>query len=173
MSRDVNIHKLIKKSIIKRLEYSDFQISDGLSGNCSKKAERVFLTPYNLTQVTVLNTGSPTPIGPVNGVAIDKTDLDVCKKMSRAAIDAEDSFTTAIDESGGPKTELGKQFQNGKICNKVLKLTASVLCLQMEIQLGAANSSRRKKLAEQITKLEETILIDQAASGQKQRSVEL
>ncbi|KAH9465832.1 hypothetical protein MJO29_007526 [Puccinia striiformis f. sp. tritici] len=174
VSRSVTIHKSIKRSITRRLEYSEFQISDGLSGNCSRKAESVFLTPYNLTQVTVLNTNGTQLIRPVHGVAIDQTDLDVCKKMSREAVDAEESFNTAIDKNGGPTTELGKQFQNGKICNKVLKFTGSVLCLQMELQLaGVARSSRRKKLNEQITKLEEAIQIDQAANGQKQRSVEL
>ncbi|PLW19681.1 hypothetical protein PCANC_04826 [Puccinia coronata f. sp. avenae] len=173
MSRDLKIHKSIKRSIVRRLEYEEFQISDGLSGNCSKKAERIFLTPYNVTQVTLLNTGTPNPIGRVNGVSIDKSDLDVCKKMTRAAVDAEDSFNTEITKSGGPKTILGREFQNGKICNKVLKLTGSVLCLQMEVQLGVATTARRKKIAEQITNLQENILIDKAASGQKQRSVQV
>ncbi|OAV91507.1 hypothetical protein PTTG_05070 [Puccinia triticina 1-1 BBBD Race 1] len=116
-SRDFNIRKFVKQPTIKRLEYSEFQISDGLAGNCSKNAERVFLTPYNLTQVTVLNTESPNPIGPIDGIPIEKNDLSVCKKMTRAAIDAKESFTTAIDQSGGPKTELGKEFQNGKVLN--------------------------------------------------------
>jgi hypothetical protein len=57
------------------------------------------LTPYNVTQVTLLNTGTPNPIGRVNGVSIDKSDLDVCKKMTRAAVDAEDSFNTEITVS--------------------------------------------------------------------------
>ncbi|KNZ59924.1 hypothetical protein VP01_1640g1 [Puccinia sorghi] len=103
--------------------YDQFQISDGVSGNCGSKAEAVFLRPYGLTQAT-LAAGNPIP------VAIDNTDLLICKKMTRLAVNAEASFNQAISRVGGAKTAIGNQLQNGKTCNKVLKLTGAVLSLQ-------------------------------------------
>ncbi|PLW12585.1 hypothetical protein PCASD_16858 [Puccinia coronata f. sp. avenae] len=101
--------------------YPAFQISDGRTGDCANKATQKFLAPYKLDQASLLG-GRPN-----FGVAIDRTDLQVVKQMSKLAIDAENNFNRAMLKACGIKTALGQQLQNEKICNKVLKLAGRLL----------------------------------------------
>lgn len=58
--------------------------------------------------------------------------------MRKAAEAAEtDQFNPAIDAAGGTKTDAGAALQNGKIKNKVLKLTAETQVLK--IKVGGCN----------------------------------
>lgn len=57
--------------------------------------------------------------------------------------------------------------QNGKIANKVLKLTAEVL----GIQIDAAQGGDSTDLAAEQTKLANNIKLDTAAAGQPQTAV--
>ena len=43
------------------------------------------------------------------------------------------SFFAAIDAAGGTKTDAGAALQNGKIKNKVLKLTAKTQVLKIKV----------------------------------------
>jgi hypothetical protein len=58
--------------------------------------------------------------------------------------------------------------QNGKIKNKVLKLTAEVLGIQVEAVQGGSSSD----LAAEQTKLANNIKLDTAASGQASTAVD-
>jgi len=155
--------RLSKRSRIVSQSYPKFQISDGVAGDCGKNAERVFLRPYGLTQAT-LASGSPIT------VAVDKSDSQVCKQMAKLAVNAEANFNKAIARFGGTKTVIGRELQNGKICNKVLKLTGGAMCLQIDAALRKASTARSDKFSEQITKLRKNIAADVAARGQRQRS---
>jgi hypothetical protein len=57
--------------------------------------------------------------------------------------------------------------QNGKIKNKVLKLTAEVLGIQVEAAQGGSSSD----LAAEQTKLAKNIQLDTAAAGQASTAV--
>ncbi|POW13455.1 hypothetical protein PSHT_07719, partial [Puccinia striiformis] len=157
-SGDVIIHTFAKRGLTLQ-DYPNFQISNGVAGRCAQKAASVFLKPYELNQEKLIQTN------PLK-VQITKADLDTCKTMNRAAVDAEDKFV-----SQSIKSSVGRELENGKICNKVLKLTAAVLCLQMELKLKpSSDSSRTIKLNDEIKKLQENIQLDQAAKGQRQHS---
>ncbi|PLW09356.1 hypothetical protein PCANC_15059 [Puccinia coronata f. sp. avenae] len=117
--------KLIKRAALVSQAYPDFQISDGSSGDCANRAAEKFLAPYKLDQASLIGPS------PNFGVPIDKTDVKVCKRMAKLASDAESDFNAAISKAGGVNTALGRQLQNGKVCNKVLKLTGKVLLLQV------------------------------------------
>ncbi|KNF02100.1 hypothetical protein PSTG_04598 [Puccinia striiformis f. sp. tritici PST-78] len=161
-SGDVIIHTFAKRGLTLQ-DYPNFQISNGVAGRCAQKAASVFLKPYELNQEKLIQTN------PLK-VQITKADLDTCKTMNRAAVDAEDKFVFAINNVGS-KSSVGRELENGKICNKVLKLTAAVLCLQMELKLKpSSDSSRTIKLDDEIKKLQKNIQLDQAAKGQRQHS---
>ena len=63
------------------------------------------------------------------------------------------------------KTDMCKQ--NGKIKNKVLKLTAEVLGIQVDVAQGGSGSD----LAAEQTKLANNIKLDTAAAGQASTAV--
>ena len=94
--------------------YSAFQISDGTAGDAQAKANAVFVTPFN----------------DVDLATVDSTTLKAVQSMRVAAEAAETGqFNPAISAaSGAAKTAL----QNGKIQNKVLKLTGEVQTLQIQ-----------------------------------------
>ncbi|KNZ58920.1 hypothetical protein VP01_1833g4 [Puccinia sorghi] len=158
VSSEATTHKLTKRARLILQSYTKFQISDGISGDCASSAETVFLRPYGLTQATL---AAPNPIR----VPIDQTDLQVCNQMARLAVDAESSFTQAINKVGGTNTVIGKELQNGKVCNKVLKQTGQVLCLQVSLvwfYISQYSFNSVIKISD--------ISQDLVAKGQKQRS---
>ena len=78
-------------------------------------------------------------------------------------------FNDAI-AAAGKTSAAGKALQVGKIKNKVLKLELEVLVLQIQqVQSGKDNSA---KIAEETTKLNNNIKLDQDAAGQKSQSVD-
>lgn len=155
-------HNLNKRAILIPQAYQAFQISDGLAGDCARRAANVFLTPYGLDQRTVL---APNPFR----VRIDSTDLQVCQQMAKSASDSEASFNGAISAVGGVNTAIGRELQNGKICNKVLKLTGQVLCLQMSIKL-TQDPLALSTITDKINNLQKNINSDVLAANQRQRS---
>ena len=97
--------------------YADFQISDGTAGDAEAKATAVFVDPFD----------------GVDLATVDKTTLDAVKTMREAAEDAETSlFNPAIDAASGAAATA---LQNGKIQNKVLKLTGEVQTINIEVRL--------------------------------------
>ena len=96
--------------------YAAFQISDGTAGDAQAKANAVFIDPFD----------------GVDLATVDDATLKAVQTMREAAEDAETSqFNPAIDAaSGTDKTAL----QNGKIKNKVLKLTGEIQALNIEVR---------------------------------------
>jgi hypothetical protein len=66
------------------------------------------------------------------------------------------------------KTNTDVRKQNGKIKNKVLKLTAEVLGIQIDAAQGGSSSD----LAAEQTKLANNIKLDTAAAGQTSTAVD-
>ncbi|PIL32354.1 hypothetical protein GSI_05600 [Ganoderma sinense ZZ0214-1] len=138
-------------------DYADFQISDGTAGDAEAKANAVFVDPFD----------------GVDLATIDKTTLDAVKTMREAAEDAEMSlFNPAIDAASGADATA---LQNGKIQNKVLKLTGEVQTINIEIAQAKASgddtSDLESQLAEEQTKLTTNIKLDKAAAGQASKGV--
>ena len=97
--------------------YADFQISDGTAGNAKAQADAVFVTPF----------------AGVNLATVDSATLDAVQTMREAAESAEtDQFNPAIDAASGAAATA---LQNGKIKNKVLKLTGEVQALQIQVRV--------------------------------------
>ena len=93
--------------------------------------------------------------------AVAKEDIDFLGAVNDIANDAETGvFNPAIEAAtGDEKTAL----TNGKIKNKVLKLTATSLELQIKAAQGEDTSA---KLAAETKKLNNNIALDTEAAGQ-------
>jgi hypothetical protein len=122
-----------------------------------------------------------------NLAGVSAADLNVIKGIHDAAEDAEvKAFNPAIAAaSGAAATALQVTFpsfnhnrinmntktdtckQNGKIKNKVLKLTAEVLGIKVDAAQGGSSSD----LAAEQTKLTNNIKLDTAAAGQASTAV--
>ncbi|KAI7956128.1 hypothetical protein MJO29_007527, partial [Puccinia striiformis f. sp. tritici] len=112
------------------------------------------LSSSQLLLLLRFNYSSISPPSDLPLLQITKADLDTCKTMNRAAVDAEDKFVFAINNVGS-KSSVGRELENGK----------------MELKLKpSSDSSRTIKLDDEIKKLQKNIQLDQAAKGQRQRS---
>jgi len=131
-------------AVFKKTTYNALSISAGKAGNAKAEA---------LAKLSGLNT---------NDLAnVAKADLSFLNSVNQIANGAETGvFNPAIAKaSGAAKTAL----QNGKIKNKVLKLTASVLKLQAQAAQGVDVAA---SLATEQKKLNNNIALDTAAAGQ-------
>ncbi|KAF7911402.1 uncharacterized protein EAF01_002909 [Botrytis porri] len=129
-------------SVLTSSAYNDFQISAGTAGSAKDEANALF-----------------TGIDMNNLAAVSAADLKIIQGVHDAAEDAEvDGFNPAIAAATG---DAATALQNGKIKNKVLKLTAEVLSLQIKVAQGktADPAPEQKKLANNIR-------LDTAAAGQ-------
>ena len=100
--------------------YADFQISDGTAGDAEAKANAVFVDPF----------------AGVDLATLDSSVASNMNTMREAAEDAETSlFNPAIDAASGAAADA---LQNGKIANKVLKLTGEVQVLNIKIAKAKA-----------------------------------
>ncbi|KAH7360712.1 hypothetical protein BKA65DRAFT_449308 [Rhexocercosporidium sp. MPI-PUGE-AT-0058] len=123
--------------------YNDFQISGPTAGTAESKANAIF-----------------SGIDMNNLASVSAADLKVIKGVHDAAEDAEvQAFNPAIKAASGAAADA---LQNGKIENKVLKLTAEVLGIQVEAAQGGDDSD----LAAEQKKLANNIALDTAAAGQ-------
>ena len=110
--------------------YAAFQISDGTAGDAEAKANAVFVDPF----------------AGVDLATVDKTTLAAVKTMREAAEDAETSlFNPAIAAASGAAATA---LQNGKIQNKVLKLTGEVQTINIEVCLCICLGAPERELAE-------------------------
>ncbi|GAD97013.1 conserved hypothetical protein [Paecilomyces variotii No. 5] len=129
--------------------FAELSISSGTAGNAEAEAKAVFPTPSDLASVS-------------------KDDLETLKTERETAEDAEtDGFNPAIDDASDDDTKTA--LQNGKIKNKVLKLTGEVLALQIEQAQGEDNAD---KIAEEQKKLNTNIALDKKAAGQASQTVD-
>ncbi|KAG8740894.1 hypothetical protein FRC10_003782 [Ceratobasidium sp. 414] len=148
---------VLAKRVFQSQEYAAFQISDGTTGNAQAEAAAVFITPFagqNLADVTA-------------------AELQAVQDMRVAAENAEtEQFNPAIKAASGAAATA---LQNGKIKNKVLKLTAEVQALQIKIAqqkaAGKDTSSTETSLATEQKKLANNIATDKKNAGQASKGV--
>lgn len=130
--------------------YNDISISGGVAGDAKAEALALF-----------------SAIDTANLASVSAADLKIIKNTHDVAEDAEvQAFNPAIDAATGTAAD---ELQNGKIKNKVLKLTATVLGLQIEEAQGNGDAT---KLAAEQTKLDKNIALDVAAAGQTATAVD-
>ncbi|PMD34062.1 hypothetical protein L207DRAFT_570738 [Hyaloscypha variabilis F] len=135
-------------SVLTASDYNTIQISSGTAGSAETQANALFAN-----------------IDMNNLAGVSAADLKIIKGTHDAAEDAEvQAFNPAIAAASG---DAATALQNGKIKNKVLKLTAEVLGIQIEAAQGGSDSD----LAAEQTKLANNIKLDTAASGQASTAV--
>ncbi|KAI9056772.1 hypothetical protein FKP32DRAFT_1681940 [Trametes sanguinea] len=147
----------VSKRAFQLQDYADFQISDGTAGNAQAEANAVFVDPFDGVDLST----------------VDAQTLDAVQTMREAAESAEtDQFNPAIDAASGAEADA---LQNGKIKNKVLKLTGEVQALNIQIAqakaAGKDTSDLESKVSEEQTKLTKNISLDKAAAGQPSKGV--
>lgn len=136
---------LSQAGVFTQKAYNDISISGGVAGNAANEALDVFsaLDTEDLANV-------------------DKDDLDFLNSVNQICNEAEkEAFNTAIDAASDDAAEA---LQRGKIKNKVLKLTATVLKLQAQAAQGEDVSD---KLAEEMKKLNNNIQQDEDEAGRE------
>ncbi|CAD6442300.1 77e92a88-0be9-401f-bf77-6a25c516cc72 [Sclerotinia trifoliorum] len=135
-------------SVLTASAYNDFQISSGTAGTAQDEANALF------TAIDRNNLG-----------AVSASDLKIIQGIHDAAEKAEtDAFNPAIEAASGDDATA---LQNGKIKNKVLKLTAEVLGIQVKAAQGGDDSDLE---AEQ-KKLANNVKLDIAAEGETSTAV--
>jgi hypothetical protein len=129
--------------VFSQQNYNDISISGGVAGNAQNEALAVF---------SKLDTN--------NLAGVDEADLDFLNSVNQICNDAEDeAFNEAIDAASGEEADA---LQRGKIKNKVLKLTATILKLQAQQAQGQDVSD---SLTEEQTKLNNNIQQDEDEAG--------
>ncbi|KAJ1299481.1 hypothetical protein OPQ81_011815 [Rhizoctonia solani] len=147
---------LIKRAFTEQ-QYANFQISDGTAGNAQAEANAVFIDPFKGRDLAT----------------VTAAELNAVQNMREAAESAEvDQFNKQISAASG---DAAKALQNGKIKNKVLKLTGEVQAIQIKIAQGKAagkdTTSDEAKLKEEQTKLTKNIATDVKNKGQASKGV--
>ncbi|KAJ4289004.1 hypothetical protein N0V90_011346 [Kalmusia sp. IMI 367209] len=140
---------LKKRGVLTAQSYADFQISDGVAGNAVAEFQQKF------------------PIDTSDLANVDAADAKIISDAREVAESAEtDAFNPAIDAASGDDATA---LQNGKIKNKVLKLSLEVLDLQIAQAQGDDNAD---KIAEEQKKLDTNIATDKKNAGQASQSVQ-
>ncbi|KAH7174793.1 uncharacterized protein B0J16DRAFT_388626 [Fusarium flagelliforme] len=134
---------LSKRAVFSQSSYDNLSISGGTAGNAQQEAlQKLGGLPNDLSTV-------------------EKSDLDFLNSVNQIANDAEtDAFNPAIKAASGEEADA---LQRGKIKNKVLKLTATILKLEAQ---KAQGDDVDEKLEEENKKLQNNIAQDQEAAGQ-------
>ncbi|KAH7177054.1 small secreted protein [Dactylonectria macrodidyma] len=138
----VSASPLSKRAVFSTTSYDDLSISGGVAGNAQQEAlQKLAGLPDDLSTV-------------------EESDLDFLNSVNQIANDAEtDAFNVAIDAAEGEEADA---LQRGKIKNKVLKLTATILKLEAQQAQGEDVS---EKLATEQQKLQNNIDQDEEAAG--------
>lgn len=147
----------LSKRAFQLLDYADFQISDGTAGDAQAQANAVFVDPFD----------------GVDLATVDDQTADDIETMRKAAESAEtDDFNPAIEAASGDEADA---LQNGKIKNKVLKLTAEVQGLNIKLAkaqaAGQSTSSIQKKIDAEQKKLDTNVATDKKNAGQASKGV--
>ncbi|GKT58399.1 small secreted protein [Colletotrichum tofieldiae] len=129
--------------------FNDLSISGGTAGTAEQEAlDKLSGLPTDLTQVS-------------------KADLDFLNSVNQIANDAEkEAFNPAIEAATGEEADA---LQRGKIKNKVLKLTATVMKLQAQQAQGQDVTA---KMAEEQKKLDNNIAQDVAEAGNESTALD-
>ncbi|KAI0158340.1 small secreted protein [Xylariaceae sp. FL1272] len=130
-------------AVFSQQTYNDLSISGGTAGNAAEEAAALF---SDLDQNDLEN--------------VDQADIDFLNSVNQIANDAEtEAFNPAIEAADGDEADA---LQRGKIKNKVLKLTAAVLKLQIQ---QAQGEDVADDLEEEQTKLDGNIATDEDSAG--------
>ncbi|KAH7328804.1 small secreted protein [Stachybotrys elegans] len=131
-----------KRAVFSNQSFAQLSISGGVAGNAQAEAlQKLSGLPQDLTTV-------------------DKADLDFLSNVNSLANDVEKgAFNPAIEAASGEEADA---LQRGKIKNKVLKLTATILALQVKEAQGQDVS---EKMATELKKLQNNIQQDEEAAG--------
>ncbi|KAH7161128.1 small secreted protein [Dactylonectria macrodidyma] len=133
---------LSKRAVFSTTSYNDLSISGGVAGNAQAEANAKLA-------------GLPADLS-----TVEEADLDFLNSVNQIANDAEDeAFKPAIDAASGEEADA---LQRGKIKNKVLKLTATILKLQAQQAQGEDVAA---DLEAENTKLQNNISQDEEAAG--------
>ena len=122
--------------------------SGGKAGNA--KAEALAKLPVDVNDLAGVSAG-------------DLETLQTERELAEAA--ETDAFNPAIDAASGADATV---LQNGKIKNKVLKLTFEVTALQIQQAQGKDTTA---KIAEEQKKLDTNIGLDVEAAGEASKTV--
>ncbi|KAJ2979859.1 hypothetical protein NUW58_g7096 [Xylaria curta] len=134
---------LVNAGVFTQKTFNDISISGGVAGNAQNEALAVF---------SALDTN--------NLANVDKDDLDFLNSVNKICNEAEKgAFNEAIDAASGEQADA---LQRGKIKNKILKLTATVLKLQAQ---AAQGQDVQDKLQKEQTKLNKNIQTDEDEAG--------
>ncbi|KAJ4393929.1 hypothetical protein N0V93_003146 [Gnomoniopsis smithogilvyi] len=139
---------LASAAVFSATTFNDISIAGGTAGNAKAEA------------LAALD-GLPTDL-----TTVEKADIDFLDEVNGVANDAEvGAFNPAIEAASGAEADA---LQRGKIKNKVLKLTATVLGLQAQQAQGEDVAS---KLATEQGKLDKNIAEDEAEAGNPSTAV--
>ncbi|KEY70655.1 hypothetical protein S7711_02257 [Stachybotrys chartarum IBT 7711] len=138
-----------KRAVFTDKTFAELSISGGTAGNAEAEAlEKLGGLPTDLSTV-------------------EQADLDFLDSVNGLANDAEkEAFNTAIEAATGEEADA---LQRGKIKNKVLKLTATMLKLQAQAAQGEDVAA---KMETESQKLQNNIAQDEAAAGQPSTDVD-
>lgn len=139
-------------SVFTQQTYDEISISGGTAGNAEEEALAVFsaLDTANLADAT-------------------QADIDFLSSVNSICNDAEkEAFNPAI-EAAGEDTAEGAALQRGKIKNKVLKLEATILRLQIEEAQGGDVAD---ELATEQAKLDNNISQDVDEAGNESTALQ-
>ncbi|QRV86574.1 hypothetical protein RhiJN_14592 [Ceratobasidium sp. AG-Ba] len=147
---------LVSKRAFQAKSYPQFQISSTPAGTAQAEAAAIFIAPFNGVDLKT----------------VPSADINAMSNMRVAAENAETNFNSAIAAAGGTKTAAGAILQNGKIKNKVLKLTG---LLQIDLIKASFTKAQGDKnvdaaIADIQTKLAANIKIDVASKGKQSKS---
>ncbi|PVF93079.1 hypothetical protein CPB86DRAFT_133889 [Serendipita vermifera] len=154
---EVAVPQKRQASIFALQDYADFQISDGQAGTAEEEAAAVFLAPFE----------------GVDLATVSDEDRDNVEAMRRLAEQAEtQQFNPAIKAASGDEATA---LQNGKIKNKVLKLTGILQVKKIDLAKAQASgddtSEIEAKIEEEQTKLTKNIATDVKNAGQASKGV--
>ncbi|KAF9260378.1 hypothetical protein L218DRAFT_932714 [Marasmius fiardii PR-910] len=141
----------------KELPYAQFQISDGTAGQAESKAKAVCVDPFAGQDLAT----------------VDSASLKALKNMRSAAESAEtELFNPAIEAASGAEAEA---LQNGKIQNKVLKLTCLAQVRSIDLAQAQAKGEDtadiQAKLTDSQTKLAKNIATDVQNAGAPSKGI--
>jgi len=138
-----NAKYLYGRQVFSVTNYDDLSISGGVAGNAAEEAFALLRDPL-----------------PANPEDVTSDDLDFLDSVNSICNDAEkEAFNPAIEAASGEEADA---LQRGKIKNKVLKLTATMLKLTAQQAQGQDVAA---KIEEENTKLQNNIQQDEEAAG--------
>ncbi|TDL26193.1 hypothetical protein BD410DRAFT_742714 [Rickenella mellea] len=148
---------LSRRAAFVQQQYAQFQISDGTAGNAAAKANAVFVDPFKGQDLSTISAAT----------------ISALNTMREAAETAETAqFDPQIAKASGAAATA---LTNGKIQNKVLKLTGEVQVINIKIAQakakGSSTSSLESSLTAETTKLNNNIALDKKAAGQASKGV--